>query len=146
MRILLQQPFSVFFSSATADVHVLLLQCRHRRCISFITVCSLSSGPVMSKFIAAFRELASYRELIRSQLSLQPLHEVIFVPNGDLHDNVEIQQSQPLDADIEAQREAAPQSSVSFQTLAFAGGRRSYGTYASASNDWFLMTFQIKIK
>ncbi|XP_028115113.1 uncharacterized protein LOC114312995 isoform X1 [Camellia sinensis] len=80
------------------------------------------------------------------QLSLQPLHEVIFVPNGDLHDNVEIQQSQPLDADIEAQREAAPQSSVSFQTLAFAGGRRSYGTYASASNDWFLMTFQIKIK
>ncbi|CAL5418521.1 unnamed protein product [Camellia sinensis] len=69
MRVLLQHPFSVFFSSAAADVHVLLLQCRHRRCISFITVCSLSSGPVMSKFIAAFRELASYRELIRSQVS-----------------------------------------------------------------------------
>ncbi|KAL7161761.1 hypothetical protein ACSBR2_042272 [Camellia fascicularis] len=45
--------------------------------------------------------------------SPQPLHEAIVVSNGDLHDNVETQHSQPLDVDIEAPREAAPQSSVS---------------------------------
>ncbi|KAL7171353.1 hypothetical protein ACSBR2_036079 [Camellia fascicularis] len=47
-----------------------------------------------------------------AQSSRQSLHEVIFVPNGDLHDNVETQHSQPIDVDIEAQREVAPQSSV----------------------------------
>ncbi|THG00322.1 hypothetical protein TEA_030046 [Camellia sinensis var. sinensis] len=47
-----------------------------------------------------------------AQSSLQPSHEAIFVWNEDLHDNVETQHSQPLDVDIEAQREAAPQSSV----------------------------------
>ncbi|GMP63784.1 hypothetical protein CsSME_00025339 [Camellia sinensis var. sinensis] len=47
-----------------------------------------------------------------AQSSLQPLHEAIVVPNGDLHDNVDTQHSQPLDVDMEAPREAAPQSSV----------------------------------
>ncbi|XP_028114580.1 uncharacterized protein LOC114312542 isoform X2 [Camellia sinensis] len=47
-----------------------------------------------------------------AQSSLQPSHEAIVVPNGDLHDNVDTQHSQPLDVDMEAPREAAPQSSV----------------------------------
>ncbi|CAL5386508.1 unnamed protein product [Camellia sinensis] len=50
-----------------------------------------------------------------AQSSLQPSHEAIFVWNDDLHDNVETQHSQPLDVDIEAQREAAPQSSVDWR-------------------------------
>ena len=47
-----------------------------------------------------------------AQSSLHPLHEAIVVLNGVLHDNVETQHSQPLDVDIEAAREAAPQSSI----------------------------------
>ncbi|KAL7168188.1 hypothetical protein ACSBR2_038596 [Camellia fascicularis] len=43
-----------------------------------------------------------------AQSSLQPSHEAIVVPNGDLHDNVDIQHSQPLDVDMEAPKEAAP--------------------------------------
>ncbi|CAL5348291.1 unnamed protein product [Camellia sinensis] len=52
-----------------------------------------------------------------AQSSLQPLHEAIVVLNGVLHDNVETQHSQPLDVDIEAAREAAPQSSIDWITL-----------------------------
>ncbi|KAL7231871.1 hypothetical protein ACSBR2_009990 [Camellia fascicularis] len=51
-------------------------------------------------------------ESVDDESSPQPSHEAIVVPNGDLHDNVETQHSQPLDVDIEAPREAAPQSSV----------------------------------
>ena len=43
-----------------------------------------------------------------AQSALQPTNEAIGVPNGDLHDNVDTQHSQPLDVDKEAPREAAP--------------------------------------
>ncbi|THG14633.1 hypothetical protein TEA_016417 [Camellia sinensis var. sinensis] len=51
-------------------------------------------------------------ESVDDESSPQPSHEAIVVLNRDLHDNVETQHSQPLDGDIEAPREAAPQSSV----------------------------------
>ncbi|KAL7214619.1 hypothetical protein ACSBR1_026917 [Camellia fascicularis] len=51
-------------------------------------------------------------ESVDDESSPQPSHEAIVVLNGDLHDNVETQQSQPLDVNIEAPREATPQSSV----------------------------------
>ncbi|CAL5419887.1 unnamed protein product [Camellia sinensis] len=54
-----------------------------------------------------------------AQSSLQPSHEAIVVPNGDLHDNVDTQHSQPLDVDMEAPREATPQSSVGLVLMTF---------------------------
>ncbi|CAN6481850.1 unnamed protein product [Victoria cruziana] len=43
-------------------------------------------GPVMSKFIATFRELGSYKELLRSQVEHMLTERLLQFMNGDLHD------------------------------------------------------------
>ncbi|XP_031494317.1 ADP-ribosylation factor GTPase-activating protein AGD2-like isoform X2 [Nymphaea colorata] len=43
-------------------------------------------GPVMSKFIATFRELGSYKELLRSQVEHMLTERLLQFMNADLHD------------------------------------------------------------